>query len=174
MNHKARKHNTLPPRGFRSADSVDWARFSSTAPPFIRNTRVKGSRGEGIRYEKKVHEHFLNLYGSFYVPSPWIEFGEGDSRPRWCQPDALLFRPYTGQITLIECKLQHTSDAWWQTKWLYLPVLRKMFPSTLWKFACCEVVKWFDPATHFPERIQMQPSPADAHPGEFSVHIWKP
>lgn len=95
-------------------------------------------------------------------------------KPRWCQPDGLLFLPYIGQITIVECKLQHTSDAYWQLRWLYLPVIAKAFPATEWNYGVCEVVKWYDPAVHFPERVKLRKDVRSTKPNEFGVHIWKP
>lgn len=165
----------LPPRGFRPAGVVEWVKYSPDPPPFIRNKRRYGRRAEGLRYEAKAHQHFEGLYGDYYIPSPWFIFKEvGVDKPRWCQPDALLLYPQEGKITLIECKLQHTSDAWWQLKWLYLPVIVKAFPHDLWDFSMCEVVKWYDPAVSFPEKVKLRPNVDETRPGEFGVHIWKP
>ena len=165
----------LPPRRFRSAGVVESVKFSPVPPPFINKQKRYGRRAEGIRYENKAHEYFQDYFGAYYVPSPWFTFLEvGAMRERWCQPDALLIRPDMGQITIIEYKLQHTSDAWWQLKWLYLPVIARAFPPNLWNYGMVEVVKWFDPATAFPEKVKMKASLFDVAPGEFGVHIWKP
>jgi len=165
----------LPPKRFRPAGVVDWVEFSSTPPPFIRTQIRKGKRGEGIRYEKKIHLLYEERFKGFYIPNPWFRFLElGTEKPRWCQPDALLFDFDNGTITIVECKLQHTSDAWWQLRWLYLPVVSKAFPGTLWKFRLVEVVKWFDPAIAFPERVKMRADILDVRSGEFGVHICKP
>lgn len=167
------KSRIVPPRSFRAANDVQWAAFSAKPPPFIRPPRVKGARAAGLRYEAKAQQHFQALWGEYYVPGPWFRFGDGQGKVRWCQPDGLLFLPYTGKIIIVEMKLQHTSDAWWQTKWLYMPVLYKIFPPRLWDYACCEVVKWYDPATLFPEQVRMLPNPAEARSDQFAVHIWK-
>lgn len=75
----------------------------------------------------------------------------------------------------MEIKYQHTSDAWWQVEHLYLPVLRWAFPPDLWSFARVEVVKWYDPAVAFPERVSLIPhvDKAFGAPG-WPVHILKP
>lgn len=168
-----RNYSIQPPRGFRAADNIEWVKHSQVTPSFVTQKRLKGSRGQGLRYEKQLHKHLSELSGCFYVPGPWFQFSTYDHGVRWCQPDGLLFFPYTGQITIVECKLQHTSDAWWQLKWLYQPVLRQLFPPSLWKFALLEIVKWYDPQTPFPESHRRVPSIFSAHPGEFSVHIWR-
>lgn len=165
----------LPPTRFRPAGCVEWVRWSPIPPPFINTKKRMGKRAQGIAYEKKWHKFALDSYKGFYVPSPWFYFKEvGVDKPRWCQPDGILFDLMAGRITIVECKLQHTSDAWWQLRWLYLPVVSKAFTTDKWNFAVVEVVKWYDPATCFPEKVKMRPDVLDVCPNEFGVHIWKP
>lgn len=165
----------LPPKRFKPAGVVEWVEYSPTPPPFINTKKRTGKRAEGVRYEKRVHGLFEERYGDTYVANPWFRFGElGNDRPRWCQPDGLLFDFKAGKITIVECKLQHTPDAWWQLRWLYLPVISKAFPGDLWKFGIIEVVKWYDPAVVFPEKVKLRADVAYVQPGEFGVHICKP
>jgi hypothetical protein len=163
-----------PPSHFTPAGEVTYARLMLTDPPFLRKKKYTGRRAAGVRYEKKVHEHLLFLYPDTYVPGPWIYFrANGSSQHRWCQPDGLIFDVPRGIITCVEVKYSHTSDAWWQVKKLYLPVLRKIFPEDLWRLQVCEVVKWYDPATFFPEPTRMTVD--ITHPTDkFKVHIWRP
>lgn len=158
-----------PAANFKPAGEVLEAHFCK-CPPFIQPHRRKGRRAQGIKYERQVHEHFTSVLGEAYVPSPWLRF-KTESGWRWCQPDALYFDLALGRLVILEVKYQHTSDAWWQLRHLYEPVLRAMFPSALWGIACCEVVKWFDPETVFPERVEMLRMPLDVK--TFGVHIWK-
>lgn len=158
------------PTAFKPAGRVLSANFST--PPAIRKRRYTGRRLQGIRYEKRVHEYLYSLYGEQYISNPWIKFFAGGSW-RWCQPDGLIFFPEAGRITIVEVKYQHTSDAWWQVRQLYQPVLASMFPEKLWHFDACEVVKWYDPATLFPERIVLAQEVGMKHPA-FKVHIWRP
>lgn len=124
-----------------------------------------------MKYEANVHEHFGRLHPVFYLPGPWIRFNDV-SGCRWCQPDGLLVNFFTGRVTIIEVKYQHTSDAWWQLRMLYEPVVRKLFSEELWDFSLCEVVKWYDPSTKFPERVELVPDIGMAK--SFGVHIFKP
>lgn len=103
----------------------------------------------------------------------WFRFRSAGAE-RWCQPDGILFRFLDRQITIVEIKLQHTSDAWWQVKHLYYPVLSKAFPEGLWSFNFCEIVKWYDPAVAFPERHHLAGDPLAIGVGKFGVHILKP
>lgn len=128
---------------------------------------------QGIRYERKVQEHLSNCYGDLYHPSPWFYF-ETEGRRRWCQPDGLLLDPWAGRITICEVKYQHTSDAWWQLQRLYLPVISAAFPPGLWSVACLEIVKWYDPATVFPEPVALVARPDQCPPApRLGVHIWR-
>jgi hypothetical protein len=163
-------HASLPPAGFHPAQSIQHAEF--TSPPALRRHRYTGRRLQGIKYERKVHEYLERLYGGLYVPSPWLRFFS-EGKWRWCQPDALLFMPSEGRIIIVECKYQHTSDAWWQVRHLYGPVLQHIFPPALWSFEVCEVVKWFDPAVCIPERVVLA-NEVDMPHSAFKVHIWKP
>ena len=165
-----------PPKRFKPAGELLWAEFSPTAPDFSKKKRRTGRRRQGMLYEKKGHGHLTDLYGERYVPSPWLRFTDTISdRARWCQPDGLLIEPERGVITLVEFKYQHTSDAWWQLRQLYEPVVGFLFPHDRWELRVCEVVKWYDPATLFPERVRMIPEIHSLQSSkEFGVHIWKP
>src|SRR5687768_9796590 len=145
-----------PPERFKPAGTILTAAISDTMPPFIRRRKYTGRRAEGVRYEKKVQSHLLYEYPETYVPSPWIRFREEESsKPRWCQPDGIIVDPHRGIVTCCEIKYSHTSDAWFQTRKLYIPVLEHIFASTLWSIQVCEIVKWYDPAVFFPEPVEL-------------------
>lgn len=152
--------------------------ITSTEPPPWAKPLPKGAndrRQAGVRYERRCQEHFLSRFGDFYVPGPWFIFKEfGQEKQRWCQPDGLLFDVRARRIYLLEFKLAHTSDAWWQLNHLYLPVVAKAFPPDLWDYITIEVCRWFDPDTKTPEKPKMKPDILMAEPGEFAVHIFKP
>jgi hypothetical protein len=48
-----------------------------------------------------------------------------------------------------------------------------LFPEKWWTFDFCEVVKWYDPAVLFPEKIVLAQEVSIPHPA-FKVHIWRP
>lgn len=158
------------PQGFKPAGRVLSANFCQ--PPALRKKRYTGRRLEGVRYERKVHAYLEDFYGERYLPSPWLRFFTGGAW-RWCQPDALLLDLARGIITIVEVKYQHTSDAWWQVRQLYEPVLRQMFPADLWTFEVCEVVKWYDPAVVFPEKTVLAQEVCMSH-SAFKIHIYRP
>lgn len=169
--------NPFPkPRGFKPAGVVKWATYSPDPPPFIHTRkRRKGNRGLGQKYEEQAQEHFNEQYDDCYIASPWFKFGyAGSDKARWCQPDGLLIQARHLLITIVEFKLRHTPDAWWQTQRLYLPVISHIFPPKLWSYNICEVVKWYDSATMFPEEHRLAASPLILEPNEFGVHIYRP
>lgn len=165
-----------PPRGFRSApppSDLQWARAAQESPAFAKRPLPRGRRRAGILYERKAQEYLHDRFGLRYIPSPWLLFQGKVSDPlRWCQPDGLLINLPRGHITVLEIKYQHTPDAWWQLTHLYLPILQKLFP--LWTLSRCEVVKWYDPAQAFPQRVILTHALEGLSPEEFGVHIWKP
>ncbi len=163
------------PQGFIEPNNVQWVKHSSTCPPFLRRGKVSGRKAEGIRYEFKAQEYLL-CNSDFYLPSPWFYY-KGNNRLRWCQPDGLLFNFRTGHLIIVEIKYNHTSDAWWQLRKLYFPIIVRIFPPELWTISVLEVVKWYDPATHFPEQLRLIAKPDEAFglpQGITGVHIWRP
>lgn len=145
-----------------------------TPPPIPQPKRRRnGRRGAGQKYEQDVHAYLHSLYGNAYIPSLWFEFREnGRYRTRFCQTDGILFDLYNRRLTIVEVKLQHTVDAWWQLRHLYLPVLTKVFPPDLWEYAIVEVVRWYDKAVAFPEPVKLVGDIQSLACGEFGVHIW--
>ena len=142
--------------------------------PLWDNNKKRGKAREGLRYEKKVHEEFTRRYPSLYVPSLWLEYENAkDSYLHRCQPDGLLFNFPLSRIIVIEVKLKHTAQAYYQLRNLYLPVLSLIFPPSLWELVPCEVVKWFDPSTTFPSPTRLCREPLYASRGKnFNVHIF--
>ncbi|HYE38144.1 hypothetical protein [Methylocaldum sp.] len=110
------------------------------------------------------------------MPSPWLYYSD-ELGVHWRQPDGLLFDLKGGKIIIVEVKYQHTTDAWWQLRKLYLPILQHIFPANLWEFKMLEIVKWFDGMVPWPEPTRLLAHPLDALtiPGKCTgVHIWTP
>jgi hypothetical protein len=124
----------------------------------------------GVKYEQKVHERLEETYGLFYFPEQWFIYCVGE-RTKYCQVDGLLVSPKQKQITIVEVKYNHTSDAFWQMENLYVPVLQTWMRAKDWKVGTVEVVKWYDPSTKCPSRPVLRESLDTVKPGEFAVHI---
>jgi len=165
--------NCPPPRNFRQLLCPPAsARLSLRAPVFSGKVKRSAAQSRGIRYEKKVQKYLLEQFEDFYLPSPWLHFREeGQEDFRWAQPDGLLIDGIKGIINIVEIKYSHTADAWWQVRRLYLPVLQKLFPPTLWRYEALEVVKWYDSDTIFPEKVQLVDNPMRSS-SHFKVHIF--
>ena len=167
----------LPPKKFAPAGFVVWAQNFPHEPQFLRGTKPKGSRAEGVRYEAKVQEFLRSKFPpESLISSPWFVFKSGShaARDRFCQPDALLIDSEAKHVTIIEIKLQHTAFAWWQVRQLYEPVLRRVY--TNHTFSALEIVKWLDPNIAFPETFYYAESVEDRGSGtsKFGVHIFDP
>ena len=164
-----------PPRRFHPAGEVISAEFI-TPPAFVVPRRSKNpARASGVRYEKKVFKYLSETYPEECVIAPWIRFESGGgTKPSYCQPDTILLDIRRGTITVVEIKIKHTSDAWWQVRRLYLPVVRCIFGSD-WEYIAVEITKWFDPHTKFPERFEFVDASDDfakLSPDKFHVYIW--
>ena len=128
-----------------------------------------------MRYERRAHEHFREMYGDRYIQSPWLKYMLiGETRYRFAQPDALLVDLNHGIITVCEMKYQHTCDSYWQTIGKYVPLLQKIFPQDLWQLPVVEVVKWYDCAVEFPTQVKLCENLERASVDSFGVHIFKP
>ena len=158
-----------PPRNFTPAGIVRRVEFSLVPPPFIAYAKPSGAQAAGLRYERKVQEKFSNLYEGEYVRSPWFHFLSKGWK--WCQPDGLFIDILSGKIIIVEIKLRHTSNAWWQTRRLYEPVIQGIFPTSSWTYSILEVVHWYDPDTAFPEHFTFASTPFDVPDSGFGVHI---
>jgi hypothetical protein len=120
-----------------------------------------------------VQERFCEEYPLLYVPGPWLRYhNEHERKARWCKPDGLFMDFRRGLVTVVEVKLKHTADAWWQLRRVYEPVLRTLLGPDDWRYAFLEVVRWYDPHIAFPQAHAMIAEPARMSPDSFGVHIW--
>ena len=107
------------------------------------------------------------------MPHPWI-WVQDSWGVRWVQPDGLLIRPLDGVVTIVEFKLKHTPQAWFQLQELYRPVVEWLFPKDLWTTRMAEVVRWYDAATFFPGAHRLRPRLEEVGENEVGVLIWSP
>lgn len=75
---------------------------------------------------------------------PWYRYITTSSRPRFCQPDFVLQDASGSEACIVEVKLSWTSDAWWQLKRIYLPVLKAAHPEV--EFRTLVICASYDPA----------------------------
>ncbi len=165
-----------PPRRFHPAGEVLSAEFVKP-PSFVVPRRSRSqAHASGIRYERRVHEHLAETFPIQAVLGPWIKFtSRGRDSPLYCQPDALLLDLRGGTITVVEIKIKHTSDAWWQIRRLYAPVVEHIFGEG-WTYIAIEIAKWFDPHTRFPEEftfVDDLSSVTKLSSEAFYLHLWR-
>lgn len=165
-----------PPRGFEPAGEVTYARIAPKPPAFANAPAPRGRLlRAGLRFEAQGCEALAESFPLQFAQGPWLQYRSAH-RPadlRWCEPDALLVDVQAGIITIIEFKWRHTTDAWWQTRRLYEPVLGKLLGTDKWQFRICEIVRWFEKRP-FPEYFEMVRSPLEVPVGKFGVSIWSP
>jgi hypothetical protein len=170
---------TPPPPNFRPAGEVTFAEFAKEPPSFTRahQRKARGSRAAGLSYEKKARQLLQELHGENCLVGPWLRFTSRQNVGlKYCQPDAVVIEKDLLRATVFEIKLKHTSDAWWQVRQLYIPVLRALLPPSF-TFVAVELVKWFDGHTCFPEAFKyLDALDAKRLSGLetecFHVHIW--
>lgn len=161
------------PQGFRpcSREEILFAEIGGLSPPgFAPRLRSRGAKAAGLRYDRRAAEHFAASPG--FVGHPWIRFGTRTVGLRWAQPDGLFIDFRLGRITVVEFKLKHTTDAWWQLRRLYEPLLRFIFGESMWHYACCEVVRWYDPAIRVPEQVTFIDDPRRLFANAYGIHIF--
>ena len=158
-----------PPHNFTPAGLIHHAEIATQNPPFSIPTPRRGSRAAGARFERKVQGHLRGSRPLSYRSSPWIFF----NHKRWCQPDGLDVDEEAHRITTVEFKLQHTSNAWHQTRRLYEPLVKFIFGEE-YTYNILEIVKWLDPHVAFPERFEILDEPfLNMRNDAFHVCIWR-
>lgn len=170
-----------PPRGFRPARPL-WAELVVAGPWHSGSRRpIRGTAAQrfGLHYERRVLDNLKFLFPSLQC-GPWFRFAEKGGYLRWCQPDALL-RTEAADI-IFEVKSRFTSDAYYQLRQLYAPVVERAFRAKAVRLV--NIVRSFDPSVPFPEphlhlealtlsSICGQPPLGAAQSLPISVHVWR-
>lgn len=167
----------VPPRpGFKAPVGTIcdiWIDWSKCVPGF----GASAAQAAGLKYEAKVHDYLESVHHS-YAASPRLWYTD-DAGRRYVVPDGIF--PLDGVwrepkfLVLVEIKVRHMPEAWWQLKRLYEPILRVHRPNI--PIYCLEVVSSYDPAMPFPCRVNLirdLKGWLDAPTAEFTVLEWKP
>lgn len=128
--------------------------------------RRSGAQKAGLAYQKRIVEHLVGEFGRASVDAgAWFHYLDDSLRRSYCQPDVLVeFGP---SCLVVEIKLRWTSDAWYQLRKLYLPVLTAaLLPTTLIPLVIC---RSYDCAVPAGEAVNLIDTPADAKVGLFNV-----
>jgi len=150
-------------------------------PDFVRKNRARGAKRAGLKYEEQAQAKLSAAFaeaGLQYIQSPWFKYSRR-STPRmenFAQPDGLCPDPKRGVIFLIEIKLKHTAESYFQLLDKYVPLLEKYFNAEerLWRIAPVEVCRWYDPAVAYPTSVKFRDNILDCDPKDVSVHVCRP
>ena len=132
-------------------------------------TNSKGSNASarrGLRFEAKVLKEFQALYGSRFISQfPFFFQEEMTAQLRRGQrgkiiTDGLLFSSDWQKVCVVEVKLRHTADAYFQTTKFYKPIIEKAFGSCFEVFTL-EVVQQYDPRVRLPAQRAVVLSPEE-------------
>jgi hypothetical protein len=132
---------------------------------------MTAAQKRGIAYERKVSRALESRYQLRYFPSQWITYSDG-SRTRWAQLDGLLLLENPPRAVVIEVKLSHTANAYFQLENCYRPLVTHLFRRTQRRTCVVEVTRWYDCAVQFPCKVQLLPELDAAHEGHFGVNIF--
>lgn len=129
----------------------------------------KGAKAEGIRFEKQIVKSLEEKYPGFISALPFI-FSTPYNPRSVCIPDGLLVDK--DEVVVVEIKLRHTMDAWFQLRQLYEPVIKKALRRE--RIRLVEVCKWYVPETKFPEKYEPVQTMEEflGSREEFGVVIW--
>lgn len=151
---------------------VNWG--GAPNPPQPDMSRLTAAQAAGIRYERKVFRKFERAFPHFISHLP-VLYRDGKGKLQRIIPDGIIFGRLPDRITIMECKLRHSTDAWNQLAHLYLPVLREAFPN--YRIKLLEVCRYFDPNVVLPTDYEIVRSLEDfeARPiSKFGIHIYNP
>lgn len=160
-----------PPPYFRPVSGVVLEAWRAPAPNFASGKRCGNSAGRkaGIRYEAKVQTFLRERFGGQYVESPWVGFVD-NSGHRLCQFDGVLLLDVP---CVVEVKVRHTSDSYFQLEKLYGPVAARLYNCP--RVNKLTIVGSYDPATPYPVEVALLDKLSSAVPEDrIGVYQWTP
>lgn len=128
-------------------------------------TPKRGAKGQGVRFERKVHDVLLSRYPTYVSAMPIGFYSDG--RKQVAIPDGLLYTP-AGTV-IVEIKLRHCMEAWFQLRRLYGPLVEKALPG---KVKLLEICQHYEPEVKFPEQFQVVTSIEQFFAGEANIGVW--
>lgn len=112
----------------------------------------------GLRFERKVVAWFTATYPTRFVAGLPFTFQTNRKRGT-AVPDGLLFSPDWRSCCIVEVKLTHCADAWWQMEAFYKPIVQEALRT--FKVVCLEVCKSYDPWVKLPRPSELLSSVED-------------
>jgi len=160
-----------PPSTFRPW-TLPFYQVKSVENPYTGAPRADSeAKRIGLRYEQ-IAQRALKQFPE-YVPSPAFMVTDA-AGSRLIIPDGVF--ELQGVSVVVEIKIRHMPEAYWQLEHLYAPPLRWLSGPRHHVFTL-EIVKSFDPAMPCPAPPQIHTSLSDffAKPLDgFNVFVWAP
>lgn len=123
----------------------------------INMPKPKGQAAKlGLRFEKAVLEKLHLSFNDRLITGVPLSFQEGASRngfyqrPSTAIPDGLLLSPCKRVLCILELKLRHSTDAWFQLNRFYLPIMGRICGSSM-RLRVLEICKYYDPGVRLPQ-----------------------
>ena len=142
----------LPSHGFHPVrfKDISYAKRLLPGDHPITRRRPRGSTASqraGLSYQRRACDELRTLFKKESIlVGPWIEY-RASNRLHYCQPDCVAIA--TDRVYVFEMKLSTTTDAWWQLRHLYGPVVQYLYPDA--RLILVNVVKSHYPEVRFPE-----------------------
>ena len=105
---------------------------------------------QGLRFEAKVLSALAADCGPRFLPSPCFSFQVNSKRGR-AIPDGLLLSQDQTTATIVEIKLRHSGDAWWQLTRFYHPIAQEALRGL--RVVLLEICKHYDPSVKLPRPV---------------------
>lgn len=116
---------------------VAWGRSAPVPKP------QSAAAKRGLSYERKVLKTLEGNFPRRFVSQLPFTF-RTQAKTGWAIPDGLLFDFDARRVLLIEIKLSHSADAWWQLERFYLPIVAEALRA--FTVIPVEICRTFDPA----------------------------
>lgn len=164
-----------PSSHYIPASAIESAWQASENPFHGKRSRHSGAQKAGLAYQKRIvallGEELCAARGWRTLPGPWYCYRTADDRLRYCQPDLLLLNDEEHKGIIVEIKVRWTSDAWWQLRRLYLPVLQCAMQG--WSFLPLTICRSYDPAICIEERVALVDHPLALTNNHFNVLVMR-
>lgn len=136
-----------------------------------KKTRRSPVQRLGIAYEKKILTALDLILPGEFLRQPTFRFNNGRPVDEIAIPDGIHL--FDNVLTIIEIKLRHTADAWYQLNDLYRPVIARAYPHL--HINLLEICRHYDRTVRLPSKINFLDDVRQftSHPQhEFGIFIW--
>ena len=137
------------------------SRFSFSAPLHTKPNRGSAAAKRGLRFESRVLAAFAARYGCRFVPQLSLSF-QTNSKVGRAILDGLLLSQCGRKLCIVEVKLSHCVDVFYQVQKFYLPILEDATRGAFERIVFLEVCRNFDPWVKCPLEPRIISSPDDA------------